>query len=187
MHSSLPLSLSVKTFHQKQTGDLQSSGLGPSGTTICNHQLIMSFPSLHYSLWLFSQALISAATLRNKASRKNPVALLTTISVLPNLSFLSHHRNRYEDFPNSPPSPPHITESVTHCECLGWMKTQIWRTKPSSLLPLEFQDFLDLLKTNEEATRYAFPYSSSSFPSTHIKEITWHRHKTRSTRSHSRQ
>ncbi len=101
MHSSLSLSLSVKTFHQKQTGDLQSSGLGLSGTTICN-QLIISFPSLHYSLWLFSQALISAATLRNKASRKNPVALLlTTISVLPNLSFFHHHRNRYEDFPNS--------------------------------------------------------------------------------------
>jgi hypothetical protein len=103
MHPSLPLSLSVKTFHQKQTGDLQSSGLGPSGTTICNPQLIKSFPSLHYSVWLFSQALISAATLRIKASRKNPVALLlTTISVLPNLSFFYHHRNRYEDFPNSP-------------------------------------------------------------------------------------
>jgi hypothetical protein len=83
MHPSFPLSLSVKTFHQKQTGDLQSSGLGPSGTTICNPQLIKSFPSLHYSLWLFSQALISAATFRNKASRKSTVALLlTTISVL---------------------------------------------------------------------------------------------------------
>jgi hypothetical protein len=46
MHPSLPLSLSVKTFHQKQTGDLQSSGVGPHNYLQSSTDYIFSIPAL---------------------------------------------------------------------------------------------------------------------------------------------